>query len=818
MSGLGRIVRSGVGRRRVQAVGVALVAAAAAAASVLGAGVLVASSEPFDSGFWTQQGAHLTVITDAARVSAQQLQATAHTDGVTAAAGPFRTAAIRFTIALPGAGARSGPPDGSRGQAPGQTAPALTVTVAGRADPGGAVDRLTLVEGSWPTTSTQIVLAAGRLRVPLGSTFTPVGVAGAPTLTVVGTARSVSATAGAWVLPQAFGPLLGSGAPSGYEMLYRFAAASTAQEVAAGGARVTAGLGEAVTAGLGEAVTAARSWLDVRREAVGRTAVLVPFLVAFAVLGLVMSVLIVGNVVAGAVGGSIRRIGVLKALGFTPLQVVRAYLGQALIPGAAGVVGGLVAGNLLALPVLAHVEDVYSTVGAHLAVWVDVAGGAAVLGLVALTAGLAALRAGRLRTVDALAVGRAGGTGRGRRAARLAARLPVSRPIGLGLARPFARPARTSGLLLAVAFGAAAVTFAVGLGSSLLRAQHAMDHDRADVVVQPGFERTVPHPAAPGSAAPGSAATPASAPPAAADVLDALRRRSGTAAVYARSSGPATVAGMPEDVEFVRFTGDPTWDDYELVGGRWYRAAAAGASGEAVASAGFLRVSGAKVGDQVSVTLDGRSARLTVVGSVFESGASLYTDAATVPDSGEAHTEYLVRLVAGTDRDAYLAALTPTVQTWGLSAESTHVTLDDFLVVVDALATTLTLLLLAVATIGVLNVVLLDLRDRVHELGVHRALGMQPRQIVTMVLSSVLGVGLVGGLVGVAAGRVLHHEVVTAMGATIGSAIPAAVLDVYRAGVLVPLSAGGLVIAMAGALLPATWAARTRTATALRTE
>jgi len=817
MSGLGRVVRAGVGRRRVQAAAVALVAGAAATASVLGAGLLVASSDPFDSGFAAQQGAHLTVLADPGRVAADRLQATSRADGVTATAGPFRTATITFRVGLPAAGPQGGGPDLGPAGGP----PRIALPVVGRAGPGGAVDRLTLVEGSWPTTSTQVVLSAGGLHLPIGSTLTPVGVAGAPALTVVGSARSVSGTAGAWVLPTALGALLGSGTPGGYEMLYRFASASTPEEVSAGRARVTAGLGDAVTA--------TRSWLDVRGDAVGRTAVLVPFLVAFAVLGLVMSVLIVGNVVAGAVGGSIRRIGVLKALGFTPQQVVRAYVAQALVPGAAGVAGGLVAGNLLALPVLAHVEDVYSTVGAHLAGWVDVVVGAAVLGLVALTAAVAALRAGRLRTVDALAVGRAGGSGRGRRAARIAARLPVPPAVGLGLARPFARPARTSALLLAVAFGAAAVTFAVGLGSSLLRAQHAMEHDRADVVVQPSLGRV--------ERSAGTGTSPVT-PPSPAGVLDALRRRPGTAAVYARSGSPATVTGMPRDVELVRFTGDPTWDDYELVGGRWYRPTTAGASGEVVATAGFLRSSGTRVGDQVTVTTDTRTARLTIVGAVFESGASLYTDAATLPDAavagsappgagppdagppdaGQGHDEYLVRLAAGTDRDAYVTALTSVVGPWGLTAGSTRTALNDFLVVVDGLATTLTLLLLAVATIGVLNVVLLDLRDRVHELGVHRALGMQPRQVVVMVLASVTGVGLVGGLVGVLAGRVMHHRVLTAMGATIGSAIPAPVLDVYRAGVLVPLAAGGLVIAVTGALLPATWAARTRTATALRTE
>jgi putative ABC transport system permease protein len=44
------------------------------------------------------------------------------------------------------------------------------------------------------------------------------------------------------------------------------------------------------------------------------------------------------------------------------------------------------------------------------------------------------------------------------------------------------------------------------------------------------------------------------------------------------------------------------------------------------------------------------------------------------------------------------------------------------------------------------------------------------------------------------------------------------VTHVYTAGTLLPLLAGGIAIALLGALLPAGWAARSRTATALRTE
>ena len=211
-----------------------------------------------------------------------------------------------------------------------------------------------------------------------------------------------------------------------------------------------------------------------------------PFLLTFGGLSLLLSVLIVGTVVAGAVGSTTRRIGILKALGFTPSQVVRAYVAQALLPAAVGAVLGVVVGNLVAVPLLADTEDLYGTVALTIAPWVDIAVLVGALAVVTVTASAAAGRAGRLSAVDALAVGRTPTAGRGRYAARVAARLPLPRPVTLGLARPFSAPARAAAMVLAIAFGAAAVTLAAGLATSLNRIQVAADHSAADLVVD-GF-------------------------------------------------------------------------------------------------------------------------------------------------------------------------------------------------------------------------------------------------------------------------------------------------------------------------------------------
>ena len=165
-------------------------------------------------------------------------------------------------------------------------------------------------------------------------------------------------------------------------------------------------------------------------------------------------------------------------------------------------------------------------------------------------------------------------------------------------------------------------------------------------------------------------------------------------------------------------------------------------------------------------------------------------------------------------RTALAAGLEPL----GVEAALSEPPTSDQVLVMNALAGLLSLLLLVAAGLGVLNTVLLETRDRVHELGVFKALGMTPRQTVAMVLSSVVVTGLLGGLVGTAVGQQLQRAVIRGMGDSVGFSIPDAVLDVYGPGMLALFCTAGLGIAVLGALLPAGWAAGSRTAAALRTE
>jgi putative ABC transport system permease protein len=210
-----------------------------------------------------------------------------------------------------------------------------------------------------------------------------------------------------------------------------------------------------------------------------------------------------------------------------------------------------------------------------------------------------------------------------------------------------------------------------------------------------------------------------------------------------------------------------------------------------------------------------------IVGAVFDTdnnGIAMITDWQTLAQTepGPMPGFYDVALRPGTAAVSYLHALQRRLghqYRVGLNLQG-----SSGLPVVIGLIGILTLLLATVAGLGVLNTVVLYTRERVHDLGVFKAIGMTPRQVIAMVVCWVAGTGLVAGVIAVPAGITLHRYVLPAMAAAANVELPASFLRVYGGWQVVALGLAGLVIAVAGALLPAGWAAATRTATALRTE
>ena len=804
MTAVVRAARGGLGGRRLQAVIIGLVVLAATAASTLALGMLIDSNSPFDHAFAAQRGADVAATADTSLATLGQLAATAHAPGVTAAAGPFAEATVTAKVTLPGiTGSNS-----------------TQMQIVGRSSPDGPVDDLALQAGHWPASDSQIVLSGGG---ELGTTIT----VGSQHLTVVGIANSITDSADAWVLPSEI-PALTAGAGGGdgggsgqAQMLYQFAHAATASAINADVAALRAALPHG-------ALTGTASYLDARTSEQSNIAPWVPFIIAFGVLALVISVLIVVNVVSGAVTAGTTRIGVLKSIGFTPAQVIASYVLLVAVPAVAGCVAGAVCGNLLAIPLLSQNAQVYQVGVLGIPFWVDVAVPLAVLALTAAAAAPPALRAGRMSAVQAIATGRAPRPAHGYAAQRALARLTaLPRVATLGLAAPSARPGRTLITALAVVFGGVAVTFGVGLATSLERAYADISHSSLPVEVsaipagtaaQPGATVHGGHAAGPGNG--GKHKVLVGQPMTAAQqqaIAAAVAAQPGTLHAIPVTEDHLSLPAVPAGVEVTAYGAgaDPAWAGLALVSGHLYSG-----PDQVDVNTLFLTDTGTKVGDTYSLVSGGHRVTVLIAGEVFQPGNQpvMYTSAATLNAVDPAHgvSRYDVALRPGTDPHAYANELSAALG--GSYEVGTNGGGGSQVFAVVTLVGMLTLLIIAVAGLGVLNTVALQIRERAHAIGVFKAVGMTPRQTLAMIVCSVAAVGLIAGIVAVPAGVYLHHGVAPVMAHASNANLPGSLLSVYHPWEIVLLALAGLVIAVAGALGPASWAAGARTAFALRAE
>ena len=448
-----------------------------------------------------------------------------------------------------------------------------------------------------------------------------------------------------------------------------------------------------------------------------------------------------------------------------------------------------------------------------------------ILGLTAVGAMLPALRAGRMSAARAIATGRSPRAAHGYLAHRLLGRVPrVPRAATIGLAAPFSRPARTAVTAVAIMFGAVAVTFGVGLSTSLNRVYvdlrlantaplRLYPAPSGPVVAQPGQGKKVIGTGGPPSASPAEQRAIAAALTADPDIAHWVPETDATAGA----------AGLSQQAQVTAFDGGASWIGYPMIKGSWYSG-----SGSVDVNTTFLTDTGTSVGSTITLTSGGRSETVRIAGEAFANDASQLgvfmsgSDLARI-DPGQAPTQYYVGVKPGTDPQAVANALGARLDPSGPVAGAIagiQVTPNDNgeLIAVVTLIALLTILLIVVAGLGVLNTVVLQLRERVHDLGVFKSVGMTPRQAVAMVVCSVTLIGLLAGIVGVPLGVLVHNGVVPVMGHAANTDLPPAVISVYSWWQYILLGLAGLVIAVVAALGPAGWAARTRTAFALRAE
>jgi putative ABC transport system permease protein len=577
-------------------------------------------------------------------------------------------------------------------------------------------------------------------------------------------------------------------------------------------------------------VTGTGSYLTVRERAGQNAKTISAFLTVFAGLSLLIAVLVIANVVSGAVIAGFRSIGVLKAVGFGPGQVTAVYLLMMTGPALVGCALGAVLGNLGAAWILGQFRNdnefvlgLETTASPALTAAVIVA----IPLLVALTALAPALRAGRQPATTALS-GATSQTGRGRGVQRVLARSRLPRTVSLGLSLPVVRPARTLLTLIAIVLGSATVVFATGLLTSAQRWNDALvraDHVQVEVLNPPpggsirfegnGLPRRQPE---------GTRMTSS-------EVEAFLRAVPGARYVTTVVPGETAVGGLTENVELLAYRGDSAHLGYQLLAGRWFAGA-----GEAVVGRELLRLTGTSVGDTLTLTVADRTVPVRIVGEAFGIHREIHLDWASVsflasgsatgpgtgPDtgpgarSGSAPESYLIGLAPGVTADEFIDRVV-TGGNAGLIAmhpEGDQIDMASLLIVVGAL----TVALLIVAGLGVAHTVVLNTRERRRDLAIVKAVGMTPAQAVVMVVTSMAALGVIGGILALPGGVAAQQAIIRLIGDAEGTRLPQAIIDVYATPDLAVLLLGGVAIAVLGALIPARQAARISTAEALHTE
>ncbi|ARP69673.1 peptide ABC transporter permease [Streptomyces pluripotens] len=751
-----RWAHSDLRTHRGEALFLVLATAGIVASLLLATALFGYATNPWQRVFTQARGAHVWIHTS---LSADA-RALARLDGVESVAGPYRTESA--TVA-------------SRG---------TRVSVELRGTPRlPSVSRPLLTTGHWLDAAEPngVVLESSLARALLaepGDTLTLPGTT--RTLTVEGIADSAEPHYSpgerpglVWALPAAVR------APAGQVIGLRLGDPADTDYI----------VQRAVTALGSGAVGEVSTWRQARSAAQGDNRLLGQVLGLFGLGALVAAGFAVHGAIATRIRGHLRDLSILKAIGFTPGQVVRVFLLQHLAYALLGSVAAAALTEALGSRIPGRLGDavgVWQGLPGHALAVLAVPVGAVLF--IGLTTGLAAWRAGRVPPVPVpRPAAPAGGrlTGPARRA--LGLRWPAALVLGChkvftGRGRSLATVARLTLPLLLIVVALSAWTTIDRFHSS----PGQMGLPTALTVRSDGALRPT-------------------------DVQALLMRDSRVAAAYPGVEEAALVPGQTGTIALRGIGTRAEPYPYTLAEGH-----AARGPDEAVAGQGLLDLLHARVGDWVRMTVGDRPQILHIVGRSIEPRnagrvATTSLDTLRENDPGLSAAFYELRLRPGADPQLVAAALAAA----GAGHLDVHPLTNpaDGLSPLRAVVAGLIAVLALIGLVELLTAIGASVREGERDLLALRAIGMSPRQITAITVTATGCTTLVAVVAGTALGLPLARRLIDAQGSSGG--IGAGIAQSPSPGLLLLLSAAAVLGAAALAALPAARATRRRLADTL---
>ena len=523
----------------------------------------------------------------------------------------------------------------------------------------------------------------------------------------------------------------------------------------------------------------------------------------FSVIGVILSGFLVWNTMNAVMAEELRQVGILRALGASRGQVLRAYLLPAFIVGivgsAIGLVVGVAGGGVLARYLggliglaLPRFTLAFREIGLGLAVGIGIGVGAALI---------PAWQGTRVRAIDLLRnYGVRADYGAGI-IQRLLTRLRgTTAMLAMAIRNSWRRRVRSVITVLVVAIGAAAF-----IGTQVLNASVTQTVDRlyATYAADAWLSFRVQEPL---------------------EFAGELRRDKDITAVEGWVRGDAYVQQTLTDLWGI--PADTSLYLHPLAEGRWL---SAGVLGEVVVTANLARRLGLRTGDPLTVVVQKSERTYGIVGIVDDESTYLGSHATgkifMTPESANSlklrgdNADFFAVRFNDSSPAGVNAALRHVeeqfrpLQPESLASYEDRANTQNAIRILTVLLNAMVIVVGIIGIMGLINTLILNVTERRRELGILRSIGASGGALVRLLVSEGLVLGLVGFALGLAGGYLLARYLVALAGAQLFR-----MQFALAPSLLIFTGALTLVVAAGASVTPGLLAARLRPIEAVRYE